>query len=156
MGANGQPMSFLRRDLLLQRFKNAEGGFTLIELLVVILIVGILAAIALPTFLGQQKKGQDSSAKTDARNLVTHVESCFADTQDYGSCKTATQLGTTGLTIGSAKGNVEVTAGTGNDFTIVGHSQSGNNFTIKKTSGGAPTRSCSPASSGGCKSDSTW
>src|SRR4051794_41397795 len=69
--------------VLLQRFKNEDEGFTLIELLVVILIIGILAAIALPSFLGQQKKGQDSSAKSEVRNAVTQIESCYADTQDY-------------------------------------------------------------------------
>jgi type IV pilus assembly protein PilA len=138
---------------LLQRFKNDEGGFTLIELLVVILIVGILAAIALPTFLGQQKKGQDSSAKTDARNLVTHVESCYTDTQDYRLCDTAAELGTTGLAIGTSQGQVNVTAGAANSWEIVGYSKSGNEFTITKTNGGKPTRACSP-DGGGCKAGS--
>src|SRR4051812_29469919 len=133
--------------------RTDERGFSMIELLVVILIVGILAAIALPTFLGQQKKGQDASAKSNARNLVSEVESCFADTQDYRQCQTASDLGGTGLPLGSSPGQVEVVASAATNFVISASSRSGNTFLITKASGGPVSRSCL-GSGGGCKSGS--
>jgi type IV pilus assembly protein PilA len=71
-----------------------EGGFTLIELLVVIIIIGILAAIAIPVFLNQRKKGYDAAAKSDLRNFATLEETYLTDYGVYGTTANVTSDGT--------------------------------------------------------------
>jgi type IV pilus assembly protein PilA len=130
-----------------------EKGFTLIELLVVILIIGILAAIALPAFLGQRAKAQDTEAKTIARTAQTAMETWYTDSQTYtGADKPA--LVTIEPALNTPKLTTVTPTGT-QGYTVTATSVTGNTFSVTKTDSpsSTPTRACT-GTGGGCKNGS--
>ena len=145
---------------LRQRLSN-EGGFTLIELLVVILIIGILAAIAIPSFLNQKGKANDASAKELARTAQTTAETYSTEHNGEYTGLTTKELTKIEPTINtsSTSGNAYVAdpAGVSNvsatGYTVTATSTNGDKFSITNTAGQV-THSCS-GTGGGC-TNSTW
>jgi type IV pilus assembly protein PilA len=139
----------------LRRRAEGEKGFTLIELLVVILIIGILAAIAIPSFLNQKGKANDASAKELARTAATATET-FA-TQNNGSYATLSspaQLASIEPSIAttSAGGSAWLTTATGtaSNYTITAQAPStGDTFTIVNPATSGSGRSCTTGSGAG-------
>jgi type IV pilus assembly protein PilA len=140
-----------------------EKGFTLIELLVVILIIGILAAIAIPSFLNQKSKATDASAKELARTAQTAAETYSTDHNGSYTGLTTTNLVAVEPTIQTASGNNNAylsaattpgsgTVGTnsaGTSYIVTATSPSGNTFSIDRNDAGVVTRTCT-GTTGGC------
>ena len=145
-----------------------QAGFSLIELLVVILIVGVLAAIAIPVFLSQRGKATDASAKELARTAETTAETIATDNNGSYAKVSQALLSSYEPTIptsqGSADGNawlsaagpINVGSGTANGYTVVTTAAGGTDqFTITN-SAGTVSRACSPTSvQAGC-ANGTW
>lgn len=94
----------------------------------------------------------DSAAKSDSRNLVSQVESCAVDSVGgHAGCDTPAELGDVGIALGAGPGQAEIVDATQDTYTIVGHSESGVDFTITKTTpAGDYERTCAPAGRGAC------
>ena len=140
---------------------QAEQGFTLIERLVVILIIGILAAIAIPSFLNQRSKGNDAEAKSTAVTAAEAMETCATDNNgQYTNCDEAA-LTAIEPTLNDAGSRLTVSGQSASGYTVTVYSDRDTSnvyFRIAKSSG-ATTRSCSIGSNterGGCPAGNTW
>jgi len=160
---------------LRQRAKD-ERGFTLIELLVVILIIGILAAIAIPSFLNQKGKASDAGAKELAHTAQVAEETCATDNNGNYSpnCTTSTNLSTNyeqTIQIGSGNNNAFLASASGvtvpgvgqtagsNSYTVTATSTNGDTFSITRTAGGTVSRTCTTAAGNvatGCPAGNSW
>jgi type IV pilus assembly protein PilA len=145
-----------RSTARLARTMREEKGFTLMELLTVLLIIGVLAAIAIPSFIGQTARANDAAAKTQIGTLQTAMKEFAMD--NSGSYKGATlaKLEAIEPTLKDETTTVakEVTGASSTNFEVESQAVGSKDVYKLASNNGEVTRSCTPVNAGGCKGGS--
>jgi type IV pilus assembly protein PilA len=149
-----------------KRMVRGESGFTLVELLVVMLILGLLAAIAIPAFFNQRNKAKDADAKSSVRTAETAMETYATDNNGAYTGATTAKLAAIEPTLNNAGANLTVPAVATDSYTVQvkSNAPSGNLFQVSRTNTGTTSLRCGtgagvpPTSPGqdGCPSSGDW
>jgi type IV pilus assembly protein PilA len=140
---------------LRMRMAKDEAGFTLVELLVVMLILGLLAAIAIPSFFNQRDKAKDADAKEAARTAQTAMETYATDHDGSYVGATADDLVAIEPSLGNAT-LADPTDLTDDTFTVETTSETDNTFSISRLANGILDSDCQTPEEAGCPSDGNW